>query len=151
MQNNTHLSLNETGHSSYNGDIKSLVTIISIVTSSFSLLGCSFVLIMFLAFQKLQKFHFKLVFYLCLSILINTIGNLIVINDKSYTINQNYCIMQSFFINFGGLSTVIWNIIICYYIKNLVKSNLGYHINDSLCLSLGYGIPFLMSFMLLFL
>jgi len=129
-------------------DLKSLITIISISTSSFSLLGCSFVIFMYIAFQILQQFSFKLVFYLSFSLLIANIGNLIVTSDSSSSINQNYCDLQGFLINFGGLSTVFWSIICCYYMKNLfINIDASYKIKDSLIISLGFGLPFILSFM----
>lgn len=143
-----NFTLNDySNNSNYDSNMKSFATIISISTSCFSLLGCSFIIFLYVAFQKLQQFHFKLVCLLSISVLINTIGNLIVTSEKDLSINHNYCIMQSFFINFGALSSIAWTFVICYYIKNLMKENAAYEIKNCISLFIGYGIPFILSFL----
>lgn len=132
-------------------DIKSLLTIISITTSSFSLLGCASIMMMYIGFQILQNFSFKLIFFLAFSMLIRTIGNLIVTSDDNFSVNHDSCVLQSFFINFGGLSTIFWTFLCCHYLKNILKSVDGsYRIKDFSLYSFGFGIPFLLSFMYLF-
>ena len=148
MSNQTNLLNDSDINSTFNGDLKSFVTIISITTSSFSLLGCSFVICIYIAFQVLQQFNFKLVFYLSCSLLISNIGNLIVTNNKPNEINHNYCVLQGFFINFGELSSVSWTMIICYYMKNLLKySDSSYKIRNWTCFLIGFAIPLVLSFM----
>ena len=147
MQNLTNY--NETLiNSSYSTDLKSFVTIISITTSSISLLGCSFIIFIYIAFQVLQQYNFKLVFYSAFSLLIYSIGILIVTNETPEVINDNYCTLQAFFINFGGLSNVAWNFIICYYIRKLFENEKDeYAIRDSVAVAVGFGIPLILSIM----
>lgn len=133
-----------------NTDIHSFVTIISISTSSFSLLGCSFVVFLYIAFQSLQQPQFKLVFNISASILILSIGNLIVTSSPDSIIDPSYCKLQGFMINFGGISNIFWSFLSCLYLLRVFGNIDGiYRFSDKITYGFGYGVPFFMSFMYL--
>lgn len=151
QENQTYLNFTgNLSNSTYSSDLKSFVTIITITTSSFSLLGCSAIIFLYIAFNSLQQFNFQLVFYLSISILITAIGTLTVTsNDANIGGNdRTYCVLQSFLINFGGLSTIYWNMIIIYYMNALLKSaNEAYVMSQKLVLFFGISLPLVLSIM----
>ena len=145
MRNDTS---NITANTTANSDIHSFVTIISISTSSFSLLGCSFVIFLYIAFHSLQQPHFKMVFNIAISILILSIGNLVVTSSPDSIIDPSYCRLQAYLINFGGLSNIFWSFLSCLYMLRVFSNNDGlYMISDKIAYGFGYGVSFLMSFM----
>ncbi|KAL4502394.1 hypothetical protein ABPG72_011981 [Tetrahymena utriculariae] len=120
--------MNQSQYGNQSHGYEESLLIIEITTNTLSLLGSSFIVLMYLCNKDLQTFAFKLVFLLSISDIILGFGRMF--NFESI-ITQDYtpedgvkCQVQSFLVNFGGLSTIITTMAISW----------------SLCQSVVYGI-----------
>ena len=94
------------------------VYIANATCSCISLLGCTFIVIMYVFFEDLRGYGFKLVLVLSVFDIINCISFLLPTYDT-----ENYsviCRTQAFVMNFSTLASVLWTTIIAWSLYKLI-------------------------------
>ena len=97
-----------------NSDEVAIITIINVLTSSFSLLGSFFMILMFSFFSNLRISAFRLVLFLSISNLFKNIGHLLITDTSDVSHTDGLCIFQAFLLNFSDLTVITWNSVIAW-------------------------------------
>lgn len=127
---------------------------------SLSILGCLFIIIMFLCNKSLRSFAFETVIYLTLSSMMSTISYLIYLIDDPNQINWNACYVQSFLMVMFENCQYIWGTLIGYGVYQAVVAddlNESSTTNQSECkkrfryLLVGFGVSLVITLILSFL
>jgi hypothetical protein len=91
----------------------------NLILSSLSIIGCLFIITLYICRKNLQSFIFSLIFHLSISEIINSLGNLLSLN-KLYWNSSTVCTIQSMIIGYSDFCTLIWILIISYTIYDLM-------------------------------
>lgn len=139
MINNEFLALNPSETATY--------SFISSLISCLSLIGSSFIILIYHSFPELQTFGFKLVIYL--SIADSCFSFAKILSFLGYS--SLFCELQGFLINFSQLSSVIWTVIISRTLKNtLIYQVHEIDSSESRLLCIGFLFPLLYSLLYVF-
>lgn len=129
---------------------------ITIGCSSLSILGSLFIIVCYLFLNKpAQGGQFRLIIYLTISDLIFAIQRLIVTNPCQLDIHNSRCITQSFLETFSSYSSLLWTLIfsIVLYRENRFQEDpfTLFGMRSEVCYIFGgFGIPFVLSIIVLF-
>jgi len=93
-----------------------VLSVIRIVASTISMMGSLFIIVMYLAYEDLRKFAFKLVVMLSVCDVILGIGNYLGNGNQDNLL----CHIQGFIIQLGSISGVFWTGVIAYSIWEVV-------------------------------
>lgn len=85
----------------YSSDEREVLLIVTSVTAGLSLLGCLFILLVYLLFKELRVFAFKLVVHMTIGDFLRSLGFLL---QFPYL-----CPVQAMLIQAGSLASVLWN------------------------------------------
>lgn len=85
----------------YSAEEEEALRILTCVTAGLSLLGCLFILLVYLLFKELRVFAFKLVVHMTIGDLVRSLGFLLQ--------SRSLCYVQAMCIQAGSLSSVLWN------------------------------------------
>jgi len=131
----------------YNSQNKFLI-ILTIISAVFSITGSILIISTYIFFKKIRNYAFKLVMYLSISDIFLSVGNLLAIVTLKQEGDQGLCKLQSFLVNFGGLSSILWTSVIAWNIyAATVLSQRNFKQKNKKFLLFGYGLPLLMSVM----
>lgn len=119
-----------------------------IVASVLTLAGSLVIVLSQCCFNRLRNFAFKLVFYLAISSMILSAGNLITIRFSREAESLGVCILQALVINFGGLSSAAWTAVIAWTLYlTVVKASKKMSQNLCRYFPFGFGLPVILSIM----
>lgn len=120
---------------------RELIYIANTITSSLSLSGCCFILLMFISFKDLRNSGFKLILILGLFDILNCISFMI---PTYHTSNGNIdCQAQAILLNFSSFCGVLWTTIIALCLKKVIVESQGSIkglINKSLFITILLGL-----------
>ena len=128
----------------------------TLFASGLSLLGAGFIMWVYLRFESLRNFAFKLIYWLSVSDFIFCAGKLLLIfrlsdfPNNMWTRTPDYlCNAQSIMINFGGLASITCTVAIAWALYiTLIKAEIqaeGKY--QTILWRICYGIPLFMSIM----
>jgi len=83
--------------------VETLVTL-NVIASSFSFLGACFIIANFFAFKEFQNFAFKLILFVAVGDIINSLGNFLGSPDNGTFL----CYLQAFLTQFGDIVSFSW-------------------------------------------
>jgi hypothetical protein len=114
----------------------------NLILSSLSFLGCLTIILLFSFRKNLRSFVFSLVFFLAISELLNSIGNILSIN-KLFTEEKNFiCELQSWIIIYTDFCSLTWMCIISYTIHDLmINYNQNVASKRKIFIFIGFGTP----------
>jgi hypothetical protein len=99
----------------------------NLILSTFSMIGCLTIILLYCFRSKLRSFIFSLVFFLSISELINSLANLFSIDklyiteDDDMQLGPSYiCEIQSILLVYTDFCTLTWVLIISYSINELM-------------------------------
>ncbi|OMJ79614.1 hypothetical protein SteCoe_20344 [Stentor coeruleus] len=124
-----------------NENQRKLIYIANATTSSLSLSGCCFILLMFITFKDLRNSGFKLILILGIFDILNCISFMI---PTYHTSNGNLdCQFQAILLNFSSFCGVLWTTIIALCLKKAIvesQSSIKGLINKSLIITILLGL-----------
>ena len=88
--------------------------------SILSILGCIFIVTVYLSFKQLRIFSFKLILYLTIADFGHSLGNINSAFIIPKWINQPFCTMQALLDTYFTLSSVIWSGVVAYTLYSVV-------------------------------
>ncbi|CAG9321902.1 unnamed protein product [Blepharisma stoltei] len=91
------------------------VEMMLMICNSLSICGCLFILIIYLSFQELRSFAFRLVQYMSIVDLIHSVALMM-----PYRESEGWCIFQSFLIQYSALGSALWSLIMAYALYDVV-------------------------------
>lgn len=114
----------------------------NVILSFISLFGSLMVINLFIFRKNLRSFVFTLIFYLCISELLNSIANIMSINKLILPENELICSVQATVINYTDFCSLIWMCIISYTIYKLM-TQYNHDLENKKCLFivLGFILP----------
>lgn len=115
----------------------------NLVVSSLSILGSIFIIILYFCYPSLRRLPFRLIFYLTIADLGNSIG-MAIPYMKSYPL----CQIQGYFVSYFGLSSLLWCAFIAHAISLTVLYKKDISKYEKLYLVIGFVLPVL-SFLVL--
>jgi len=93
-----------------------VLSAIRIGASTISMIGSTFIIVMYWAFEDLRKFAFKLVVLLSYCDIIMGVGTYLGDGNE----DNDLCHLQGFIIQFGSISGVLWTLVIAYCIREVI-------------------------------
>ncbi len=133
-----------------------IIKFINITLGIISITGCLLILISFLLFSNIRSFVLEMVFYLALSCLMHTFAYIIYFPKHEEDSVSNACQLQGFSMVLFSQAQFIWTSLISFsifrsviYLKEISTKNSRY--KRLFYLSIGFGIPILISLFGLFL
>lgn len=118
----------------------------NIILASLSLLGSLTIIILYSFRKNLRSFVFNLVFYLAISELLNSIGNMLSINKLYQYQSDIICYIQSGIINYTDFCSLTWMCIISYTIYELmINFNQNVTTNRYRFIIIGFSTPLIFS------
>lgn len=88
--------------------------------STLSILGCSFILLMFASLKGLRSLPFKMISILSLFDLINAVGFLIPTYDVENS--SSICMAQAVILNFSSFAGIVWTTFMAVFLLVTIKS-----------------------------
>lgn len=117
--------------------------IVACVCSSFSILGCSFICLVYYYYKELRAFSFKLVMYLAISDLFNSTIMLI-----PWLAGDTFCKILGMLNNFSALVSITWTLLIAVSLYSGVIWNItDLEIYERKMQALAYAMPAVLSFL----
>ncbi|OMJ91838.1 hypothetical protein SteCoe_5510 [Stentor coeruleus] len=122
----------------YSLDDQNKIFIGNAAAGSLSIMGCTFIIVIFFSYPSLRKLPFRLIFYLTIADLGNSIGTIM-----PYMNGNIYCQIQGYFVSYFGLSSILWCAFIAHAINVAIISQQKIDKYEKIYLFLGYIMPLL--------
>lgn len=117
----------------------------NVAAGSLSVIGCTFIIVVFFSYPSLRKLPFRLIFYLTIADLGNSIGTLM-----PYMHSYVCCQIQGYFVSYFGLSSILWCAFIAHAINVAIISQHNIAKYEKVYLFLGYVMPLLTFLVLIY-